>query len=1222
MKNSNMFAREQKQEYDPTSLPVIERPLAKVQGNAYGASGLEGLRSADRGRPFSHQRTDSKNIIPIYSPTKTPLQASVSGLRSPSKDQVSPTKSSLSSRYFNGKISSNSAESAFSEDQGDDIQLPPGRALHRHAKSVTFDAAPPQVNEYEMTTPDISSIGNSSRENSYDSVEEEDSYNLGDSMEQDDSFDDSLEDTDKTPVVGPEDWRHASPGAHNSGFTSGRFDDPFEGPEGSPMPDARPSSSHSRPGAVRNDSLTSNGDHRPLPPLPGMSNRRNSNSSMASPSQRSFPSPLAPSPVSKAEILGLSGGNMSLEEKLRLMMIQDEEKPKTTAELQRERRMRRARSSQTPEREQTIAIHEDEDTLDDLPGLGNFELPQKISRESILRKINGQDTFGRESDYNFSSPMPSSSPERPAALDPDTPLPTTEDRSMLENEVLDDDDSSVIIKPELEDDDDIDVYDIPEMYHHPSDHDLKASLREDSESAYSDLELPSHHPQSVSRDYSEDAGTTTPRQASPTIEKEEVSEPAKLESKASLPAFTGFLGNTDFTLNNNDFGLSMQSYMTPSPPQILEDPFQDKPILAPPKQQRRGPRMSDAHEFLRRSDTPEEDPEEQEQGEQEEEQAELEEQQSEERHAVPRISTSRPEYDGTGWGSDEDEEFEVGTPESVIHHQLPPSPPRDSPSIPEQIATIKSSGSKLKTRPSATPSDLMAMREARRIVSGDAPSIPPIPDRHRNRPSLNMERESSETVSAAGDLERNSSFSKKALTLDIGSDLGSSLYQDFDRVIEAQKVAFDLSSSHSAYFLNLNGQASNSNDEPNHVINANISPRKQRGYLMRQNTKVVVGNDRGDEFHGARSAGNSPIKKERPQSWTVEPWNGHQRQASYRDKSNPRKKPVPGAVPPMPGQESNATGLGMVSEETSSTDNAEEGERGRLFVKVIGVKDLDLPLPRSKIIHPHDDTSTDPITDEQSWFSLTLDNGVHCVTTAWLELGRNAPIGQEFELVVPNELEFQLTLNAKLVKPAPRRVVESPTKTHKAQKPSTFSRVFMSPKKRKELELMNKEEEQRAVEQKKRDAATKRASQLPTTWDLLSPLAAEDGSFGRAYICLKDHETRCFGRPYVVDVACFNEWATEEASHSSSMMSKRGNTVVQRRAPYKVGNLELQLLFVPKPKTATDDDMPKSMNSCIREMKEAEVASARNWEGYLSQQGGDCPVSFSSSYHSAYTNSS
>jgi len=208
---------------------------------------------------------------------------------------------------------------------------------------------------------------------------------------------------------------------------------------------------------------------------------------------------------------------------------------------------------------------------------------------------------------------------------------------------------------------------------------------------------------------------------------------------------------------------------------------------------------------------------------------------------------------------------------------------------------------------------------------------------------------------------------------------------------------------------------------------------------------------------------------------------------------------------------------------------------------------------------------------------------------------------------VPNELEFQLTLNAKLVKPAPTRVVESPTK--KVHKPSTFSRVFTSPKKRKELELKQKQEEQRIVEQRERDAQAKRTSTQPTTWDLLSPLSADDGSFGRSYVCLKDYEARCYGRPYVVDVACFNEWALAETNFASSARSKRGETQIQRRPPYKVAKLELQLLFVPKPKLATDDDMPKSMNSCIREMKEAETAVARNYEGHLSQQGGDCPVS-------------
>lgn len=231
------------------------------------------------------------------------------------------------------------------------------------------------------------------------------------------------------------------------------------------------------------------------------------------------------------------------------------------------------------------------------------------------------------------------------------------------------------------------------------------------------------------------------------------------------------------------------------------------------------------------------------------------------------------------------------------------------------------------------------------------------------------------------------------------------------------------------------------------------------------------------------------------------------------------------------------------------------------------------------------------------------------MTTAWLELARNAPIGQEFELVVPNDLEFQLTLNVKLEKPAaPKKVIQSsPTKATKP-KTSTFSRVFASPKKRKEMELRHREEEERQAAQQREAAQARQIKAAPTSYDLLSPLAAEDGSFARSYVCLKEHESRCYGRPYLAEVACFNEWATEEAGFACSVKSKRGNTAVVRKAPYKIGNLELQLLFVPRPKGATDEDMPKSMNSCIRELKAAEERLSRNWEGNLSQQGGDCPV--------------
>ena len=247
--------------------------------------------------------------------------------------------------------------------------------------------------------------------------------------------------------------------------------------------------------------------------------------------------------------------------------------------------------------------------------------------------------------------------------------------------------------------------------------------------------------------------------------------------------------------------------------------------------------------------------------------------------------------------------------------------------------------------------------------------------------------------------------------------------------------------------------------------------------------------------------------------------------------------------------------------------------------------------------------SANHVTAERSYFALTLDNGLHCVTTAWLELGKTAPIGQEFELIVLNELEFQLTLQTKLEEPKPSPVLESPTKTPKTPKASAFSRVFGSPRKRREMELKQQQEEA----QRQQTALANRRSTQPSAWDLLHGLVAKDGSFARSYVCLKDHETRAYGKPYTVDIPCFNEWATEGASVKSKRST--GGNGTQRRAPYRIGKLELQLFFVPKPKGAKDEDMPKSMNACIRELKDAESSTSRKWEGHLSQQGGDCPVS-------------
>ena len=853
VKNSSILAQEQKNEYDPTKLPRVERPLSKIQSHSFGALGIVSPTANDtKSRP----RTDSKTQPALYDPAKpspsvasfdspphipgqlsssvqshqsdksdksdTPAASAANGTpMMATKEASSPIKSSLSSRFK----SSYDEHPDFSFDaSGSEYDLPQYRSLHRHAKSVTFDAAPPQVNEYEMATPDLSSVGSNSREGSYDSQDDEDDYDdyrysTNGHCNPDDSFDASLEDTDKTPVVGPDDWRQDSPDTRRDQHMF----------EGSPMPDAVPTSAVGHQDAK--STLGSSGDHRPLPPLPGMSHvRTNSASSpglsatadrmLGGSSPRGLPSP-PPATLTKSDIQSI-GNKMTLEERLKHLMLSDD--GKSAAEMQRERRMRRAGAkdrpnSQTPEPDSAqhndaVSEHgEEDDTIGDISGLEEYHLPPRISRESILRRVNGAITHDRESDYNFSSPAASPITERRLHLDPDVPIPSTE-RDDDDEDDHDDDDEAAESKHN-------ESYDSSDMY--DSEYDEHA---DDYESSYSADIMDADTAATTTE------GGSTPRATTPVQEISSSHTVAAEDIRRSeLPAVA------------QEARLSLGESRHSARPTPVENTVaaDDQPHLNKPQVE------------VARPQTPE--------------------------RKTQLKHLSKPEYDGSGWG-DDDEFDEPGTPDSVIHHPVhddddddddddeddgedddvfddeqteqteqtkryelvePELVMRDeldksiepeetqeqeeekeekegkqlreeqaeaeakaeeeqeqeqdqeqpdeheSPAVPERMATIKASGSKLKTRPSATPSDLVAMREARRHVSREIPAVPSIPDRHLNRLSCDMGTESSDEAAGEDYLNRHPSFKNRSLTLDL--DLGLSLDQDFERVIEAQKVS-------------------------------------------------------------------------------------------------------------------------------------------------------------------------------------------------------------------------------------------------------------------------------------------------------------------------------------------------------------------------------------------------------------------------------------------------
>lgn len=967
-----MFAREQKNEYDPTSSPMIERPLAtgrplstQMQGNAYGGRGLDGFEK------HNQHKVTKQSISPLKSPGvlgDAPYMAS-----SPIKGQVSPGKSSLSKKSRYALAQGFDPENGIWSDEEDssvERQLPPGKGLHRHAKSVTFDAAPPQINEYEMTTPDPSSIASGSREGSYDSVgdEDEESFDRGSSVERDDSFDASLEDTEKTPVVLPEDWRFMSPANANEDLAA-HVEDPFNGEESSPAPTARPSTAiDARSSPTRTDSANSSGDRRPLPPLPGLKlpsfprARSDSNSSLSamaervSSGQREMPVLPRPASISKAEIQGMGGCSLSLEDRLRLMMLQDEQQPKSPEEEQRERRLRRGQSK-SPERE--IAVHEvevsasnSENDKDDVAGLGEYKMPARISRESILRKVKAQRQSPDYEGLDYDSPPMSPLAEDRSFddIDPDVPLPSLEIDQTTEGI-----ETSVLIKEEDTEDIDVDLYSIPDLYSQQ----LQAEsymnaiekLEEYAERTNQGIDHPDEDGASQYSTDSKDEKYQQEPQPQPVVDEDSLPTPRAgtpthaVESRAdekshrmSLPQFASMLGE-------QDFGFGLESFMTPSPP-VDTEPIK---IGQPSDEQR----VEFVHETAKRPITPE-------------------------------AQLQPPKFPGYG----DDAQDEPGTPDSVIRHSIAESPDPPSPAVPERIATIKAPGGKLKTRPSITPADVEAMAETRRQVSREMPTVPALPDRHYNRPSMIEEASFMEPETTPPDQDIQSQPPHMAITSDepdenkrtsslvkldlpvAGSDgLGFGLDQEFDRVIEAQKVAFAFPCSqaeiHASPRGNLEAIPRQGFKSARGTV-ANRPFRTQKGYLMRQNTKVVVASSAshesaadsadGQDFtaRGTRSAGSSPRKASQTKTWTTEPWNGKVRRKSIRQSGGASQKILTsGPVPPLPGQPSNvASGLHSVNEdETMDPEDIEDGtERGRLFVKVLRVKDLELPLPRGRMI--------------------------------------------------------------------------------------------------------------------------------------------------------------------------------------------------------------------------------------------------------------------------------
>lgn len=269
-------------------------------------------------------------------------------------------------------------------------------------------------------------------------------------------------------------------------------------------------------------------------------------------------------------------------------------------------------------------------------------------------------------------------------------------------------------------------------------------------------------------------------------------------------------------------------------------------------------------------------------------------------------------------------------------------------------------------------------------------------------------------------------------------------------------------------------------------------------------------------------------------------------------------------------------------------------DRGRLFVRIVSLT-VDLPA----------------IEDKRAKFSLTLDNGIHCITTQSVPLKKRTLLDEEFELTVNDHLEFILTMKAKWTKPLGEKNIAA----RSPPRPLPRSSVPLAPVASKASGMSEKRGF--AAKLFGRKTATTNSKQLGTNlgaiagaaggttragptaaaspspapakdpWDTL---VAADGSFARAYIDFSQYEKEVYGRPATFELACFNEW----------VKSSTGKKV----APYKIGSAQVQLMYVPR--ANKNEALPGSIKEALSELKIARQRIPVRRQGFLSQLGGDC----------------
>lgn len=256
---------------------------------------------------------------------------------------------------------------------------------------------------------------------------------------------------------------------------------------------------------------------------------------------------------------------------------------------------------------------------------------------------------------------------------------------------------------------------------------------------------------------------------------------------------------------------------------------------------------------------------------------------------------------------------------------------------------------------------------------------------------------------------------------------------------------------------------------------------------------------------------------------------------------------------------------------------------GKVFVKVAGLRDVELPIPVSK----------------QTYFCCTLDNGINHVATPYTALRKEAPMGQEFDLILNKNLFFTLSFKCRMdehlapPRPQPRFRPAMVTPTQPPPSPSKsrsgFRSMFSSPKKEKKKAQQEQQEQlEKEIEQSKLEDL----DPVVPTEPMLNFLQ-KDGTFGSTRVIYNEVASRCQGRMVELILPLEGKFTKNDGSVTKCI----------------VGKLVLHMLGIPNLPGVVQKDLPMSLDHTVKIMKEMQWHKKKICQSVLTQLGGGVTVS-------------